>query len=177
MKRLLLALPVAGLMASTALAQSTEVPPYHPEPGPYAGWWELTLAGSGTSTDNFDSNSLGVNVGIGYYLTENIPVNLRQFGGFSLVDGGDDSWSGQTVASIDYQFDFGKWQPFVGFAIGGNYGKATDEDFIYGPEIGLKYYLGEATFAYGQALYTLTGVDNCCNDGVFNYTIGLGWNF
>jgi hypothetical protein len=174
MKRTLLALPVAALMSSTAMAQSLEVPPYHPDPGPYAGWWEMTLAGSGTSTENFDENTFGANIGIGYYLTENVIVGLRQFIDFSL--NGEDTWTGQTFGVVDYQFDFGRWQPFVGVSLGGIYGKEVDEDFLWGPEVGLKYYVNESAFAYGLAAYQL-GTDECCDDGTFNYTVGFGLNF
>jgi hypothetical protein len=174
MKRTLLALPVVALMSSTAMAQSLEVPPYHPDPGPYAGWWEMTLAGTGTSTDNFDENSFGANIGIGYYLTENVIVGLRQFVGFSL--NGQDDWNGQTFVAADYQFDFGRWQPFVGVNVGAEYGKEIDEDVLWGPELGLKYYVNESAFGYGLATYQL-GIDECCSDGTFLYTLGFGINF
>jgi hypothetical protein len=174
MKRTLLALPVVALMSSTAMAQSLEVPPYHPDPGPYAGWWEMTLAGQGTSTENFDQNTFGANVGLGYYLTENVFLGLRQFIGFTVND--FDTWTGQTFGVVDYQFDFGRWQPFVGVSLGGIYGKDVDEDFLWGPEVGLKYYVNESAFAYGLAAYQLN-TDECCDDGTFNYTIGFGINF
>jgi len=175
MKRTLLALPVAALMSSTAMAQSMEVPPYHPDPGPYAGWWEMTLAGAGTSTDNFDQNTFNAALGIGYYLTENVIVGGRQFLNFQVND--VDDWDGATFVFADYQFDFGRWQPFVGLSIGGNYGKEPiDEDFLWGPEFGLKYYVNETAFAFGAAGYQLS-FDDCCDDGVFNYTIGFGINF
>ena len=174
MKRTLLALPVVALMSSTAMAQSLEVPPYHPDPGPYAGWWEMTLAGSGQSTDNFDENTFSAAVSVGYYFTENVIVSLRQFIGFS-VDGVDD-WTGQTFAAADYQFDFGRWQPFIGVSFGGEYGKEIDEDFLWGPEVGLKYYVNESAFAFGLAAYQLN-TDECCDDGTFNYTLGFGINF
>jgi hypothetical protein len=173
MKRTLLALPVAALMSSTAMAQSLEVPPYHPDPGPYAGWWEMTLSGSGTSTDNFDQNTFGAALGIGYYLTKNVIVGGRQFINFEIND--VDTWTAQTFAFADYQFDFGRWQPFVGVSLGGIYGKDVDEDFLWGPELGLKYYVNESAFAFGAAAYQLTA-DECCSDGVTNYVICFGIN-
>jgi hypothetical protein len=182
MKRTLLALPVVALMASTAMAQTVEVPPYHPDPGPYPGWWELTLAGSGTSTNSFDNNSFGAAVGIGYYLTKNVIVGFRQFVGFQLVDstefpGQNDTWTGTSVVSADYQFDLGRWQPFIGVGVGATYGgRDVESDGIWGPQAGLKYYVNESTFVIGQAVYGLT-FDECCDDGTFNYTLGLGVNF
>jgi len=175
MKRTLLALPVAALMSSTAMAQSMEVPPYHPDPGPYAGWWEMTLAGSGTSTDNFDQNTFGAALGIGYYLTKNVIVGGRQFINFQVND--VDDWEGSTFVFADYQFDFGRWQPFIGLSFGGNYGKEPiEEDFLWGPEVGLKYYVNESAFAFGAAAYQLK-VTDCCDDGLTNYVIGFGINF
>jgi hypothetical protein len=182
MKRTLLALPVAALMASTAMAQTVEVPPYHPDPGPYAGWWEMTLAGTGTSTNDFDSNTFGASVGIGYYLTKNVIVGIRQFAGFTLVDstefpGENDTWSGATIVTAAYQFDLGRWQPFIGLGVGGQYGgRGVDSDGLWGPEAGIKYYVNESTFILGQAVYGLK-FDDCCSDGTFNYTVGLGVNF
>ena len=97
MKRLAYALPIAVLACSPALAQQDpeyrattptatdtssvggiQIPPYEPTRGPRAGAWETTLSGSGVSTDEFDSNLIGVSGSLGYYVTKWMPVGIRQ---------------------------------------------------------------------------------------------------
>ncbi len=98
MKQLAYALPIVALACSPALAQQDryedgtaadtdasaaggiQIPPYEPERGPRAGSWEATLSGAGASLDKYDDNLIGVDGGIGYYVTSWMPVGFRQTG-------------------------------------------------------------------------------------------------
>ncbi|TVR96464.1 MAG: hypothetical protein EA406_11930 [Rhodospirillales bacterium] len=174
MKRFLVALPVVALAWSPALAQ--EVPPYHPDPGPVAGNWEWTLTGSGLSTKEFDDNAFGFTTSVGYYWTKNILFSFRQSIAFSVGSDVRDSWAGVSRVAADYQFDFGRWQPFIGVNFGGIYGKDVRNTAAAGPEIGLKYYVNESTFAFGMVEYPISFRDGI-DEAVLQYSVGLGVNF
>ncbi|TVR83397.1 MAG: hypothetical protein EA405_04510 [Rhodospirillales bacterium] len=174
MKRFLVALPVAALAWSPALAQ--EVPPYNPDPGPVAGNWEWTLTGSGLSSKEFDNNNFGFTTSIGYFWTKNILFSFRQSIAFSVGSDVRDTWAGSSRVAADYQFDFGRWQPFIGVNLGGVYGKDVRGTGSAGPEAGLKYYVNESTFAFGMAEYQISFRDGI-DEGVLVYSVGLGVNF
>src|SRR6188508_1139956 len=60
--------------------------------GPIRGDWELTLGGSASNDKNFENGGFSMATSIGYFLTDNFEIALRQdvtFSGFS----GSDSWS------------------------------------------------------------------------------------
>jgi hypothetical protein len=176
MPKLVLAALFAGAFSTQALAQAESVPPYTPEIGPRAGDYELIISGSGNSSKNFETNTFGSTVSLGWYWTENVQVGFRQSFGFGLVDGGRDIWNGRSVVAVDYVFDFGRWRPFIGAFVGGVYGKDVDDDGVGGLEAGLKWYANESTFIQGSASYGPTftqGFDN----GDFQYTVGVGFNF
>lgn len=174
MYKLLLAVSIAAL-SGTAAAQSAGTPPYTADPGPSAGDWEATLTGSGLSDYKFKDNSLGVTGSIGYYYTDNWLFSVKQ----SLANqaqGNSNLINARTVFQGAYQFDMGKWQPYVGMNVGAYYGAGVSDDASFGPEVGLKYYVNESTFLYGNMAYEVP-FDNCCKGGIVPYAIGVGFNF
>jgi hypothetical protein len=147
--------------------------------------WELTLVGSGTSDKEFDSTVLAANGQLGYYFTNQHEVSLRQGIGFSDSDGGDSSFSGSTAIGYDFHFDFGQDQrviPFVGASIGYLYGEDVDETGTAGLEAGLKWYVNDTTFIFGQAAYEWLfddgdDADDSFSDGRWVYSLGVGFRF
>src|SRR5512134_2660239 len=129
MKQLAYALPIVALACSPALAQQdpddepattttdtsaaggVQIPPYQPERGPRAGAWETTLSGSGVSTDEFDSNLIGVSGSLGYYVTKWMPVGIRQNLNLGFGENLSVSYLGITRAFIDFQAPLGRFQP------------------------------------------------------------------
>jgi len=174
MTKVLLALSMAAFSAAAA-AQSDSTPPYTADPGPRAGDWEATLSGSGQSSSSFDNNSLGLTGSLGYYYTKNWLFSLRQSA--STNDTGDSNLiSGRSVVQAAYQFDLGKWQPYVGLNVGAYYGAGIEDDASFGPEAGIKYYVNESTFLYGNIAYEVP-FDECCKGGIVPYSAGVGFNF
>ncbi len=168
-------LGLAATVATPALAQEIGAA------GPAQGSWELILGGTGRNNSDFDAGSFGINAELGYYLTDEFLVNLRQNVGFS--DFGESSWNGATTVAVDYQFDLDAFRPFIGFGVGFLYGDDSNDSFIFGPEAGLKYYVKDETFLYGRVAYQFIvddvddADDQSFSDGTFEYVIGIGFNF
>lgn len=175
MKKTLAALLVVA-SASTAMAQSATQPPYSPQVGPRAGDYEVTLSGSGSSTNDFDSNTFGATGSFGWFATDMIEPGFRQSFGFSLGDDVTDTWNGQSVVFVDFVFDLGRFRPYAGAFVGGFYGKGVEDDGIYGLEGGLKYYVNEATFVQLGASYG-PSFSEAFDQAILNYTLGVGFNF
>ena len=148
--------------------------------GPEAGDWEFTLGGSGTSDKDFDNGGFSLGGSIGYFLTENWEIALRQSASFA--DFGESSWNGSTRVALDYHFDFDRIQPYVGVNIGGFYGDDVDSTGAAGPEAGIKWYVKPETFIFVNCEYqflfeTADEIAHAFDDGVFLYGIGIGFNF
>ena len=150
--------------------------------GPTEGNWEFTIGGGGTSDNNFDTGDFRTDFELGYYLSEKWSVALRQ--GLSYVDNNNGTdLSGSTRGAIDYNFDFGRWRPFLGVNLGYVYGDNVADTFAGGPEAGVRWYAKEKTFIYARAEYQFLfedlndADDNDIEDGQFLYTLGVGFNF
>ena len=196
MKQLAYALPIAALACSPALAQQDpeyrattptattetssaggiQIPPYEPERGPRAGAWETTLGGSGVSLNEFDSNLIGVSGSLGYYVTDWMPIGIRQNLNLSFGEDLSDSYLGISRAFIDFQAPLGRFQPFIGAVVGAQYGKNIDEKLVYGPEAGFKYWVNESTFMFIQGEWLAVEGESFENGNVV-YTTGFGLNF
>jgi outer membrane protein W len=150
MLRKLFALPVLGLAAVALMPSAAKAQEY----GFDAGNWELTLSGSGTNDRDFNSTSFGVDGSIGYFFTDNLEVALRQNITYTDVGAAKGSaWNGSTDIALDFHFDLGRWQPFVGANIGYAYGDNTNDTWEAGPEAGVKYFITQSTFVQVLAQY------------------------
>jgi len=150
--------------------------------GPDAGDREITLSGSGSSDNDYDSTNLGVTGSLGFYPTETWLLGVRQ--GVNFVDTENDgsAVNGRTLGFADYHFDLGRLRPFLGVAAGALYGEGVKDSLAAGPEGGLKYYADENTFVFGQVEYQVLfdevpDFDEAFDDGAFAYTLGIGFNY
>ena len=164
--------------------ESIEIDAYDPYAyGPTVGGWEVTLAGGGTSDQDFENNVLNLNLDASNYYREDLSWGIRQ--GISVADTpGGSSYNGTT--SVFGQYHFGgsdsRWRPFVGARLGYLYGDDTEDSFIAGPEAGLRYYVKPEAFLFARANYDFLfnsgdDVSDQFNDGRFVYTVGVGFNF
>ena len=145
-----------------------------------SGNWELTLAGSGTNGPDFDGVSFGVNGSLGYFLTDQFELSVRQTVNYSDFVGS--SWNGSTRVAADFHFDMDRWQPFVGANIGFVYGEGVKDTWEAAPEAGVKYFVNSTTFIYLSAEYQFffdqgDDVDSAFSDGSFVYTLGVGFKW
>jgi hypothetical protein len=146
---------------------------------PSQGDWEFTLGGGGDSDNEFNHGGFNLAASAGYFFTPGLEAALRQ----SVVydsHSSDDSWAGSTRGAVDYNFQLGKFVPFVGGNFGLDYNE-RDNEWGIGPEIGAKYYVHEKTFLFAMGEYRwlfdrLRDVDNNADDGRFLFTIGIGFN-
>ena len=142
----------------------------------------MTLSGTGSSDNDFDSNSFGLSASYGRYTTENWLLGIRQGVNFTDPDNGDNAINGRTLGFVQYVFGQGPWRPFIGFNAGGIYGDGVSDTFAAGPEAGVKYYPDRNTFIFGLVEYQVvfddvSDFDNAFDDGNFSYTVGVGFNF
>lgn len=140
---------------------------------------ELTLGGSGSSDESFDGTIFSTEFSLGYFITDNLEVLLRQ--GLSYADvPGDDDWNGSTRLGVDFHFDFDPIYPLLGASIGYLYGDTVKEQFVAGPQVGLKWFTNPTTFIFGIVEYEFLfddpdEVDDNFDDGRFVYNIGIGF--
>jgi hypothetical protein len=149
---------------------------------PEAGERSFSLSGSGTSDKDFDNGALGVDAQIGWHKSKNLEWGLRQNVSFSNSDLNDTQWNGASRGYVDYFFDFGQWQPFIGASLGYIYGESTEESFIAGPEVGVRYYVKPKTYILGQMSYQYIfddagDIDNSFSDGAMFFNVGIGYDF
>ena len=120
----------------------------------------------------------GLNLSFDYLLTDWLNLSLEQ-AGFYNIDTDDDGFGGRSVAGVDFVFPvseggFGtitSFLPYVGLNIGGIYGSGLDDDFIWGPEIGLNIGPVVAKIAYDMPF------DRDMDEGIISTTLGVGITF
>lgn len=149
---------------------------------PEAGDREVTINGSGTSSNDLDNNNLSVSGSLGKFITDSSEWGVRQLIGFTNSSNTDSRFSGATRLFYDWHYDADAWQPYVGASLGYIYGEDTHETFSAGPEAGVKYYVKDKTFVNVGLEYQFlfddsSDIDNTYDDGAIFYNIGMGYNF
>ena len=193
-------LPALGLMILPAFASAQFE----------AGNWELSLSGKGAVSNDTRSDAIGGTFEVGYFATKELEIGLRQTiahlsspgsrqvfttitdkeGNLSSVNQSrGEGWSGTTTGVVDYHFDLGQFQPFVGVFCGYQYTnldtrqfnpdgtsqKLHDSSWIAGPEAGLKYFVNGTTFVFVRTSYAYWFQDN--NLSYFGVDLGVGFRF
>jgi hypothetical protein len=145
------------------------------------GDMELSLAGSGSSDKDFDATTTSVEGTLGHFFSPTLEAIFRQGIGFSDTPNGSD-WNGSTRVGIDYNLPFSRYIPYFGASIGYLYGDSVKEQFIAGPEAGLKSFVNETTFILAAVEYQFLfedtdDADDAFDDGRFVYTLGIGFKW
>ncbi len=140
---------------------------------------ELRLSGLAQTDVEFDGTDLSINGSVGYFFADQIEGGFRQ--GFSYTDINGDATNGSTALFANYHFGEpgAELQPFVGASLGYNYGDAVSDTFFAGPEGGVKYFIAESWFVFGQIEYQFffddeDSADDSIDDGTFLFRLGLG---
>ncbi len=144
---------------------------------------EFTLSGSGGNDREFRAGSVNANGSFGYFVTDGFELTVRQ--SVSYSDGGQGQkqiWNGSTRGGADYNFDLGRWRPFIGANIGYVYGQGVSDTWEAAPEAGVKFFVNDTTFIYTQVEYQFffrdTGdANDSFKDGQFVYSLGVGFRF
>ena len=143
------------------------------------GLVEFTLAGAGSSDPEFDATQFSGDAGLGFVLGPVI-IGGRQSVTYTATpsESVDDVWGGSTRGFLDLQLKIGPVAPFVGAMGGYAYGDLVEDQFVAGPEGGLKFYLGD-TFIFARAEYQVFFEDNddainAFDDGQWVFALGIG---
>ena len=78
-----------------------------------AGDWELTLAGGGASNKALTSNSIALNGSLGYFMSKDLELSIRQSASYAKINHGGDLFNGSTRVAADWHFDLGNFRPFL----------------------------------------------------------------
>lgn len=147
-----------------------------------AGDRSFTLSGTGSSDRDYGTGSFGLSGGLSWFLTEGWEIGLRQDVNWADRNGSDNQWNGTTRAGGWYNFDLGRFKPFVGATIGYIYGDNVNETGVIGPEVGLKYFVNSTTFINAQTAYQYffdsgSDVGDNFDNGAWIHSVGIGFRF
>lgn len=154
--------------------------------GPDQDEQEFSISGTGSSDQEFNSGSFGVTGDLGWYLGDSLVAGIRQSVNYASISGEsitNDFWNGSTRGYANYQFLDDRARPFVGGSLGGIYGDGVNNSAFAGLEAGLKYYVQSKTYFLSRVEYqflfdsTSDASDSFQDDGIWAYTVGLGYNF
>ena len=142
---------------------------------------EITLSGSASNGPDFDGVFIGANGSLGYFITDNLELSIRQSLTYTDVGVGS-ALNGATRVAADFHFDLEALQPFVGANFGYVYGDAVNDTFEAAPEAGIKYFVNSTTFIFAMVEYQFffdsgDNIDNAFSDGQFLWSLGLGFRF
>jgi len=144
------------------------------------GNWEVMLNGAGVSDKDLDSTIFSLEGSLGYFFTSHIEGSVRQALSLSTIEHAGSSWSATTRGALDYNFDLGRFWPFVGGNIGYIYGDDVSDTWEAGIEGGLKFFVNNTTFILGMVEYEWflnNNDDDSFNDGQFVYILGIGFKW
>lgn len=154
--------------------------------GPEQDEREFSISGTGNSEQDFDSGSFGVTGDFGWYRGDNLVAGIRQSVNYASIAGEsitDDYWNGSTRGYFNYQFLDDRARPFLGASLGAVYGDGVNNSAFAGLEGGMKYYVQTKTYFLSRVEYQFLfegagdASDSFQDDGVWAYTVGLGYNF
>lgn len=170
---------ILGALPLAVAAQS-------PDFGPQEGEREFSLSGTGSSDRDFNSSNIGLTGDLGWYLRDNLVAGIRQSLNYADIEGEgvtDDFWNGSTRGYLNHHFLEDRTRPFVGASLGGIYGDGVKDSAFAGLETGVKYYVRSKTFILGRVEYQFLFSDSdevtdaFQDDGIWAYTVGLGYHF
>jgi hypothetical protein len=167
----------AAPTAGTPVPNPPPAAPLQDGRGPRAEDWEITLGGSGSNDNDFDTGSLAWSGSAGYFFRERQEVGIRQ--SVSYADFGDSLWNGSTRLFYDYHIGSGAFRPVIGANFGWVYGDTVKETLAAAPEAGVKWYLTDTAFLFFLAEYQFFfedagDADDTFDDGSFVHTMGIG---
>ena len=175
---------VAALIAFSMLMAVSAVPT-HAEDG--RGDSVLQLSGGFVHAQGADVGTLNLDVGYGYFLTENWEVGIMQTVGYSFIDGARDQWVASTIPYVNYNIRGlslnDTFQPFIGAFVGASY-NSDDITGTLGPQIGFKSFVNDSTFIIVKYRYewyfnelSYSDVRDTSSDGSHVATLGVGFAF
>jgi hypothetical protein len=173
----------AALLPAALAAQSIEAPSSTEFFVPQQGSREIIVGGSGASSKDFDQSVGGIALSYGSYLSQTLEVLLRQTVDYSNPGNAGAAWNGSTKLAIDQHFiSEGRVRPFLGVNAGRIYGESVRDTWSAGVEGGAKFYVQPRTFIaatveYGWLFEHAKSVNDRFDDGQWNWSLAVGFNF
>jgi len=166
LRKFLFLVPVVALLAMPVMSHAQFE----------AGNYSLELFGTGGNDQDFESGTVSVGGELGYFLSKEMQLGLRQALAWADAQGGDSIWNGDTRIFLNYHFDMDRWQPYLGAFIGYVYGDTVDDFWVAGPEAGVKYFVNSTTYIDVNASYGFN-LDEGIDDGAFFYGLAIGFRW
>jgi hypothetical protein len=146
-------------------------------PAPAEDVWVLTIGGAGATTTTGDTETaFGANISIGRTGELLLPyeAGIRQGFGYSSSD---DSTVFSTRLYGDWTLlKIQRLDVFAGGTVGITYGSGVDENWVAGPEAGVRYWLKDDVALVGRIDY-LFDLNNSKAQDRLNYGIGVQVTF
>jgi hypothetical protein len=147
-----------------------------------SGDWDLQLGGTGGSSRNWNGGNVAATASLGYLLTDNLELSVRQSLLVSDSRGSQNIKNGATAVAFDVNFATGPVVPFLGVNFGRLYGDTVVDSWNAAPEGGVKWFVKRDAYVLAMAEYAIqfediSDVDNGWHDGAFVYTLALGLTF
>jgi hypothetical protein len=142
----------------------------------------LALSGTGQNDRDYVNFIFSLEGQLSYFFTDRVEGLIQQNIDWIDVPGSDEDWSGSTRAGLRYNWDMGRWWPFLGVDLGYIYGDRVRDQWVAGPEAGVRYFVNETTFILGQIQYEFffrntSDATDAFDDGRFLYTLGIGFRW
>jgi hypothetical protein len=174
---------LAALLPAAALAQPVPAESSSDFYVPQQGSREIIVGGSGSSNKDFNNSVGGLALSYGSYLSQTLEVLLRQTVDYNNPPNAGAEWNGSTKIAIDQHFiSEGRVRPFLGVNAGRIYGESVRDTWAAGLEGGAKFYVQHRTFVaatieYGWLFQHAKGVNDRFDDGQWNWSLAVGFNF
>jgi len=176
----------AALIAFSMLMAAGPVVTAHAEP-PIKGDSVIQLSGSFIHAQGTNVGTVNLDVGYGYFLTENWEIGVQQSGGYSFIDDADNQWSASTIPYFNYNIRGlslnDSFQPFIGAFVGAAY-NSDDITGTLGPQIGFRSFINDSTFIVVKYRYewyfsdlTYNDIKDNSSNGSHVVTLGVGFAF
>ncbi len=147
----------------------------------------LQLSGGFIHAQGADVGTVNLDVGYGYFYSDNWEIGIMQTLGYSFIDDDEDEWVASTIPYVNYNFrDLSRnntFQPFIGAFIGASYNE-DDATGTLGPQIGFRTFVNDNTFIVAKYRYewffddlTINEIEDTSSDGNHVVTLGLGFVF
>ena len=144
----------------------------------------LQLGGGFFHAQGADVGTLNVDLGYGYFFTENLELGVMQTLGYSFIEDGDDQWVASTIPYANYIFRTKEnFQPFIGAFIGASYNE-DDITGTIGPQVGFKSFVNDSTYIIVKYRYEwffdeldYGEVEDNSSDGNHVVSLGVGFVF
>ena len=149
-----------------------------PGPGFEQGSRIFTLSGGGSSDQDFNSSTASIQLGLGQFFTDHLAIGVRQDVNFADISN-DNDWNASTRLGLDFYPITGRFAPYIGANIGYIYGDVVKNQFIAGPNVGVRYFVNDTTFLTLGLEYQFLFEDSdeaqdTYKDGRFVYELGMG---